>query len=488
MQWIFSLTKESDAFCISELRMDRRTFGILCDMVRDIGGLKDIRNASVDEIVAFFIYVLAHHKKNRTINLLFHRSQETVSRQFNPCLHAILKLHHILLKTPEPIPENCEDDRWKPFKGFLGTLDDTFIPVTPPKEEKQRYRTRKGGIATNVLGVCSPNMQFIYVLPGWEGSAHDGRVLRDAISRPTGLKVPQGCYYLVDAGYCNSSGFLAPYRGHRILYNSVNCLMLLDVIMMKSGAMDAHNQETNDVEYGRGKNKRFWTEEETWVLIRCLQDMAIDSLWKTDGGFKNNYMNEIKRLMVQKLPQLIIEVKHIDSRIKFLKGRYHAIYEMCKQSGCSWNDVEKKIACEFTWYTEWIKIHKDAKGLYNVSFPYFTDLDVVYGKDQATGDLAKDPLATEQNLGNVDVTLTMTDESVSNTEIEFLSTMESLPSNSSSSRAAKKKCPHQVHKASKKTKFAPVKNAENEYKEFNDEIRGFMKSLDVHLGTMSTWM
>ncbi|XP_042471446.1 uncharacterized protein LOC122053459 [Zingiber officinale] len=62
-------------------------------------------------------------------------------------------------------------------------------------------------------------MQFIYVLPGWEGSAHDGHVLRDAISRSTGLKVPQGCYYLVDAGYCNSSGFLAPYRGHKYHLN-----------------------------------------------------------------------------------------------------------------------------------------------------------------------------------------------------------------------------------------------------------------------------
>lgn len=44
----------------------------------------------------------------------------------------------------------------------------------------------------NVLGVCSPEMEFIYVLPGWEGSAHDGRILRDAISRPNGLKVPKG--------------------------------------------------------------------------------------------------------------------------------------------------------------------------------------------------------------------------------------------------------------------------------------------------------
>lgn len=101
------------------------------------------------------------------------------------------------------------------LQGCLGALDGTLIKVTPPNREKPRYHTRKGCTSTNVLGVCCPNMQFIYVLPEWEGSAHDGRVLRDAISRPHGLKVPRGCYYLVDAGYCNLDGFLAPYRGQR---------------------------------------------------------------------------------------------------------------------------------------------------------------------------------------------------------------------------------------------------------------------------------
>ena len=59
-------------------------------------------------------------------------------------------------------------------------------------KDKPRYRTRKNEIATNVLGVCSQNLEFIYILPGWEGSASDSRVLRDAISRPNGLRVPQG--------------------------------------------------------------------------------------------------------------------------------------------------------------------------------------------------------------------------------------------------------------------------------------------------------
>ncbi|KAJ0034937.1 hypothetical protein Pint_25937 [Pistacia integerrima] len=50
-------------------------------------------------------------------------------------------------------------------------------------------------IAMNVLAVCTPKMQFIYILPGWEGSSVDGRVLRDAISRRNGLKVPQAVVF-----------------------------------------------------------------------------------------------------------------------------------------------------------------------------------------------------------------------------------------------------------------------------------------------------
>ncbi|XP_057779518.1 uncharacterized protein LOC130998101 [Salvia miltiorrhiza] len=81
--------------------------------------------------------------------------------------------------------------------------------------DKPRYRTRKGQISTNVLGVCDRNLQFVYVLSGWEGSAADSRVLRDALNRPHGLKVPKGNYYLCDNGYANCEGFLTPYKGVR---------------------------------------------------------------------------------------------------------------------------------------------------------------------------------------------------------------------------------------------------------------------------------
>ncbi|CAA0808337.1 Unknown protein, partial [Striga hermonthica] len=99
--------------------------------------------------------------------------------------------------------------------GCLGALDGTYIDVRVPSIDKARYRNRKGSVSINVLGVCDKNMNFVYMLSGWEGSAADSRVLRDAVTRTNGLRVSNGNYYLVDGGYTNGPGFLAPYRGVR---------------------------------------------------------------------------------------------------------------------------------------------------------------------------------------------------------------------------------------------------------------------------------
>ena len=56
-------------------------------------------------------------------------------------------------------------------------------------------------------------MNFVYILAGWEGSAHDGRVLADAKSK--GFAAPPGKYYLADAGYSNSALTLVPYQKTR---------------------------------------------------------------------------------------------------------------------------------------------------------------------------------------------------------------------------------------------------------------------------------
>ncbi|XP_057807983.1 uncharacterized protein LOC131022492 isoform X1 [Salvia miltiorrhiza] len=209
------ITGVSDTDCISNLRMDRNTFGRLCHLLKELGGLRDDRHVCIEEQVAMFISILAHHKKNRVIGFDFWRSGQTISLYVHLVLTAILRPHALLLVKPEPVTENSTDPRWKWFKGCLGALDGTYISVMVPNGDKPRYRTRKGLISTNTLAVCDRNLKFVYVLPGWEGSAADSRVLRDTINRVHGLKVPNGNYYLVDNGYANSDGFLAPYKGVR---------------------------------------------------------------------------------------------------------------------------------------------------------------------------------------------------------------------------------------------------------------------------------
>ncbi|KAK4383716.1 hypothetical protein Sango_2749900 [Sesamum angolense] len=212
---LYMLVSSNDETCLRNLRMDRNAFGRLCYMLEQSGGVRPTKNVFVPEQVAMFLSVLSHHKKNCVVKHDFTRSGRTVSKHFHVVLHAVCKMHKVLLAKPTPIADDCSDPRWKWFKGCLGALDGTFIDVRVPEHEKGRYRTRKGQVAVNVLGVCNPNMQFIFVLSGWEGSIADSRILRDAIHRPNGLRVPTGNYYLCDNGYANADGFLTPYRGVR---------------------------------------------------------------------------------------------------------------------------------------------------------------------------------------------------------------------------------------------------------------------------------
>ena len=54
--------------------------------------------------------------------------------------------------------------------------------------------------------MCAFDELFCYVLPGWEGSAHDSRVLQAALGDDL-VPLP-GSYYLIDAGYGLRSSIL----------------------------------------------------------------------------------------------------------------------------------------------------------------------------------------------------------------------------------------------------------------------------------------
>ena len=66
----------------------------------------------------------------------------------------------------------------------------------PPKIQG-RFRGCKDGTTQNVLAAISFDLKFTYVLVGWEGSAHDSRVLNDAFARLGGFSIPDGSIRLL---------------------------------------------------------------------------------------------------------------------------------------------------------------------------------------------------------------------------------------------------------------------------------------------------
>lgn len=106
----------TDDDCIANLRMDQNCFGRLVLLLRQVGGLVDEKYVSVEEQVATFLGIIAHHKKNRVVGFDYWRSGQTVSKYVHVVLRSIIMLHGILLVKPEPVPDNCTDLRWKWFK------------------------------------------------------------------------------------------------------------------------------------------------------------------------------------------------------------------------------------------------------------------------------------------------------------------------------------------------------------------------------------
>ncbi|XP_047958883.1 uncharacterized protein LOC125204315 [Salvia hispanica] len=120
------LVHVSDVACVENLRMNRNAFGRLCRIFRQNGDLKDNKFVMVEERVALFLPILAHHKKIKVVKFDSARSGYTVSYYVHRILRAVIRLQASLLATPEPVTDESTNNRWKCFRGALGYRWDLY--------------------------------------------------------------------------------------------------------------------------------------------------------------------------------------------------------------------------------------------------------------------------------------------------------------------------------------------------------------------------
>jgi hypothetical protein len=131
---------------------------------------------------------------------------------------------------------------WPHFKDAIGAIDGSHIAVEVPAVEEVNHTGRHGYTSQNLLAICDFDLRFTFAVAGWPGSAHDTRILQRTIEKyPVEFPTPPGgnilhllyshdykciivcfiffllcadTYYLVDSGYPNRKGFLAPFKNN----------------------------------------------------------------------------------------------------------------------------------------------------------------------------------------------------------------------------------------------------------------------------------
>ncbi|XP_020571831.1 uncharacterized protein LOC110018753 [Phalaenopsis equestris] len=206
--------------------MFRMTQEVFTDLLAELVGSHGLHGSmrmTDREVLAITLYILSQNESMRGAMERFQHSSETISRYFSVGLSALESLAKQVIKPLDPTfsrtpAEIRQDRRYMPFfKDCIGAIDGTHVDARVSNEEKVAFIGRSGSTTQNVMAVCDFNMCFTFIMPGWEGSAHDSRIFKSATRNPhySFPHPPQGKYYLVDAGYPLQRGYLKPYPDTR---------------------------------------------------------------------------------------------------------------------------------------------------------------------------------------------------------------------------------------------------------------------------------
>ena len=172
----------------------------------------------------------------RTTATIWQVGYRQISSSVHEVINSIMNCQSdIWQNSPEPVLSDHikNNDKYFPYFNYcLGAIDGTHIMAKVSPELQQRFRGRKG-VSQNVLGACNFDLNFIMALAGWEGSAHDARVLNDAVRVRRILPLFENWFYLGDAGYGLTRWCLTPITLVTFFNNSLNTFFFMPQLLKK---------------------------------------------------------------------------------------------------------------------------------------------------------------------------------------------------------------------------------------------------------------
>ncbi|KAF0705149.1 hypothetical protein AaE_014638 [Aphanomyces astaci] len=215
--WMREMMMGNHNAFVETFRMPRETFCRLLDKLTTDGGLVGTQHVSSREMLGMFLYFSGHKASSANLQQRFQHSGDTITRHIHSTLKSIVQLASQYIQIPNegsPTPSQiASNPKFAPyFNKCRMAIDGTHVPVWVKATETAPFHGRKG-ITMNVLAACNFDLMFTFVLAGWEGTAGDGKVYADALTK--GLTLPSDGFDILDAGFALTTKTLTPYRGTR---------------------------------------------------------------------------------------------------------------------------------------------------------------------------------------------------------------------------------------------------------------------------------
>ncbi|XP_071679463.1 uncharacterized protein [Lolium perenne] len=139
----------------------------------------------------------------RVIHNAFRRSTETISRYFQHVMYAVGELRGEMIKPPSNnTPPKIKNSymRFPYFRDCIGAINGTHVTAKVAAAMSATFCGRKHYTSQNVLAGVDFDLRFTY-------------------SRPDGLQIPDGKFYLGDIGYACRPSIPPPFKKIRYHLN-----------------------------------------------------------------------------------------------------------------------------------------------------------------------------------------------------------------------------------------------------------------------------
>ncbi|KAK2642363.1 hypothetical protein Ddye_024126 [Dipteronia dyeriana] len=143
-----------------------------------------------------------------------------------------------------------------------------------------------------------------------------------------------------------------------------------------------------------------WTLEEEDVMITILEGIVADGGRCDTSFFRSGTYEHVALKMREKIVNINITTKHVQNKMKRLKDKYSAAYDMLNTSGFGWDDTHKRVIVDSPEILDaYVKKHPNKNYTANRLFPRYERLVIVFGKDRATCSMAESATYALDHMG-----------------------------------------------------------------------------------------